>query len=239
MIKIITMAFVLISTSIFSQITLSTKLIIGKDTIPLKHGQSIASVIDSINKVRLDKYYAERQRIEDSTEMAYITRCRKGPHLYFNMKNEENGRFYIEMEKDPEEVAKIIDSTKFKKIDSLITYSDMSYEVLDKINSQRSQKIDIDSSSQEIFSEEMVITYFLKKDVAVLEKTIIERCEKECAEEVFRHIVKNKKLINTLSTVDLEYLNLIIVEDRRSVMTFINYKQKNKKNSEYKIVYIR
>lgn len=232
------MAFVLISTSIFSQITLSTKLIIGKDTIPLKHGQSIESVIDSINKVRLDKYYAERQRIEDSTEMAYITRCRKGPHLYFNMKN-ENGRFYIEMEKDPEEVAKIIDSTKFKKIDSLITYSDMSYEVLDKINSQRSQKIDIDSSSQEIFSEEMIITYFLKKDVAVLEKTIIERCEKECAEEVFRHIVKKKKLINTLLTVDLEYLNLIIVEDRRSVMTFINYKQKNKKNSEYKIVYIR
>ena len=233
------MAFVLISTSIFSQITLSTKLIIGKDTIPLKHGQSIASVIDSINKVRLDKYYAERQRIEDSTEMAYITRCRKGPHLYFNMKNEENGRFYIEMEKDPEEVAKIIDSTKFKKIDSLITYSDMSYEVLDKINSQRSQKIDIDSSSQEIFSEEMITTYFLKQQVAVLEKTIIERCEKECAEEVFRHIVKKKKLINTLLTEDLEYLNLIIVEDRRSVMTFINYKQKNKKNSEYKIVYIR
>lgn len=237
--KIITMAFVLISTSIFSQITLSTKLIIGKDTIPLKHGQSIESVIDSINKVRLDKYYTERKRVEDSTEMAYITRCRKGPHLYFNMKNEENGRFYIEMEKDPEEVAKIIDSTKFKKIDSLITYSDMSYEVLDKINSQRRQKIDIDSSSQEIFSEEMIITYFLKKDVAVLEKTIIERCEKECAEEVFRHIVKKKKLINTLLTVDLEYLNLIIVEDRRSVMTFINYKQKNKKNSEYKIVYIR
>lgn len=233
------MAFVLISTSIFSQITLSTKLIIGKDTIPLKHGQSIESVIDSINKVRLDKYYTERKRVEDSTEMAYITRCRKGPHLYFNMKNEENGRFYIEMEKDPEEVAKIIDSTKFKKIDSLITYSDMSYEVLDKINSQRSHKIDIDSSSQEIFSEEMIITYFLKKDVAVLEKTIIERCEKECAEEVFRHIVKKKKLINTLLTVDLEYLNLIIVEDRRSVMTFINYKQKNKKNSEYKIVYIR
>lgn len=233
------MAFVLISTSIFSQITLSTKLIIGKDTIPLKHGQSIESVIDSINKVRLDKYYTERKRVEDSTEMAYITRCRKGPHLYFNMKNEENGRFYIEMEKDPEEVAKIIDSTKFKKIDSLITYSDMSYEVLDKINSQRRQKIDIDSSSQEIFSEEMIITYFLKKDVAVLEKTIIERCEKECAEEVFRHIVKKKKLINTLLTVDLEYLNLIIVEDRRSVMTFINYKQKNKKNSEYKIVYIR
>ncbi len=239
MIKIITMAFVLISTSIFSQITLSTKLIIGKDTIPLKHGQSIASVIDSINKVRLDKYYAERQRIEDSTEMAYITRCRKGPHLYFNMKNEENGRFYIEMEKDPEEVAKILDSTKFKKIDSLITYSDMSYEVLDKINSQRSQKIDIDSSSQEIFSEEMITTYFLKKDVAVLEKTIIERCEKECAEEVFRHIVKKKKLIKTLLTEDLEYLNLIIIEDRRSVMTFINYKQKNKKINEYKIVYIR
>ena len=115
----------------------------------------------------------------------------------------------------------------------------MSYEVLEKINSQRSQKIDIDSSSQEIFSEEMIITYFLKKDVAVLEKTIIERCEKECAEEVFRHIVKKKKLINTLLTVDLEYLNLTIVEDRRSVMTFINYKQKNKKNSEYKIVYIR
>ena len=237
--KIITMALVLISTSIFSQITLSTKLIIGKDTIPLKHGQSKASVIDSINKVRLDKYYAERQRIEDSTEMAYITRCRKGPHLYFNMKNEENGRFYIEMEKDPEEVAKILDSTKFKKIDSLITYSDMSYEVLDKINSQRSQKIDIDSSSQEIFSEEMITTYFLKKDVAVLEKTIIERCEKECAEEVFRHIVKKKKLIKTLLTEDLEYLNLIIIEDRRSVMTFINYKQKNKKNNEYKIVYIR
>ena len=239
MIKVITMAFVLISTSIFSQITLSTKLIIGKDTIPLKHGQSIASVIDSINKVRLYKYYTERQRIEDSTEMAYITRCRKGPHLYFNMKNEENGRFYIEMEKDPEEVAKIIDSTKFGKIDSLITYSDMSYEVLEKINSQRSQKIDIDSSSQEIFSEEMIITYFLKKDVAVLEKTIIERCEKECAEEVFKYITKKKKLINTLLTVDLEYLNLTIVEDRRSVMTFINYKQKNKKNSEYKIVYIR
>jgi hypothetical protein len=85
----------------------------------------------------------------------------------------------------------------------------------------------------------MITTYFLKKDVAVLEKTIIERCEKECAEEVFRHIVKNKKLINRLLTEDLEYLNLTIIEDRRSVMTFINYKQKNKKNNQYKIVYIR
>jgi hypothetical protein len=236
--KIITMTLVLISTSIFSQITLSTKLIIGKDTIPLKHGQSIESVLDSINKVRLDKYYAERQRIEDSTEMAYIDRCKKGPHLYFNTVNDEN-KSYIEIENDPEEVVKIIDTTKFKKIDSLITYSDMSYEVLDKINSQRTQKMAIDSNRQEIFSEEMILTYFLKKDVAVLEKVIYERCPTECYEEVFRYITKKKKLMKILLTEDLEYINITIIEDRRSVMTFINYKQKNNKNEQYKIVYIR
>ena len=232
------MAFVLISTSIFSQITLSTKLIIGKDTIPLKHGQSIESVIDSINKVRLDKYFAERQRIEDSTEMAYISRCKKGPHLYFNTVNDEN-RSYIEIENDPEEVVKIIDSLKFQKIDSLIVYSDMAYEVLNKINSQRTQKLEIDSNRQEILSEEMILTYFLKKDVAVLEKVIYERCPTECYEEVFRYITKKKKLMKTLLTEDLEYVNITIIEDRRSVMTFINYKQKNNKNEQYKIVYIR
>lgn len=232
------MAFVLISTSIFSQITLSTKLIIGKDTIPLKHGQSIESVIDSINKVRLDKYFAERQRIEDSTEMAYISRCKKGPHLYFNTVNDEN-RSYIEIENDPEEVVKIIDSLKFQKIDSLIVYSDMAYEVLNKINSQRTQKLEIDSNRQEMLSEEMVLTYFLKKDVAVLEKVILERCPTQCYEEVFKYITKKKKLMKTLLTEDLEYVNITIIEDRRSVMTFINYKQKNNKNEQYKIVYIR
>lgn len=232
------MAFVLISTSIFSQITLSTKLIIGKDTIPLKHGQSIESVIDSINKVRLDKYFAERQRIEDSTEMAYIARCKKGPHLYFNRVNDEN-RSYIEIENDPEEVVKIIDSLKFQKIDSLIVYSDMAYEVLNKINSQRTQKLEIDSNRQEMLSEEMVLTYFLKKDVAVLEKVILERCPTQCYEEVFKYITKKKKLMKTLLTEDLEYVNITIIEDRRSVMTFINYKQKNNKNEQYKIVYIR
>ena len=232
------MAFVLISTSIFSQITLSTKLIIGKDTIPLKHGQSIESVIDSINKVRLDKYYAERQRIEDSTEIAYISRCKKGPHLYFNTVNDEN-RSYIEIENDPEEVVKIIDSLKFQKIDSLIVYSDMAYEVLNKINSQRTQKLEIDSNRQEMLSEEMVLTYFLKKDVAVLEKVILERCPTQCYEEVFKYITKKKKLMKTLLTEDLEYVNITIIEDRRSVMTFINYKQKNNKNEQYKIVYIR
>ena len=232
------MAFVLISTSIFSQITLSAKLIIGKDTIPLKHGQSIESVIDSINKVRLDKYFAERQRIEDSTEMAYIARCKKGPHLYFNTVNDEN-RSYIEIENDPEEVVKIIDSLKFQKIDSLIVYSDMAYEVLNKINSQRTQKLEIDSNRQEMLSEEMVLTYFLKKDVAVLEKVILERCPTQCYEEVFKYITKKKKLMKTLLTEDLEYVNITIIEDRRSVMTFINYKQKNNKNEQYKIVYIR
>ena len=232
------MAFVLISTSIFSQITLSAKLIIGKDTIPLKHGQSIESVIDSINKVRLDKYFAERQRIEDSTEMAYIARCKKGPHLYFNRVNDEN-RSYIEIENDPEEVVKIIDSLKFQKIDSLIVYSDMAYEVLNKINSQRTQKLEIDSNRQEMLSEEMVLTYFLKKDVAVLEKVILERCPTQCYEEVFKYITKKKKLMKTLLTEDLEYVNITIIEDRRSVMTFINYKQKNNKNEQYKIVYIR
>lgn len=236
--NIIAMAFVLISTSIFSQITLSTKLIIGKDTIPLKHGQSIESVIDSINKVRLDKYFAERQRIEDSTEMAYIARCKKGPHLYFNTVNDEN-RSYIEIENDPEEVVKIIDSLKFQKIDSLIVYSDMAYEVLNKINSQRTQKLEIDSNRQEMLSEEMVLTYFLKKDVAVLEKVILERCPTQCYEEVFKYITKKKKLMKTLLTEDLEYVNITIIEDRRSVMTFINYKQKNNKNEQYKIVYIR
>lgn len=236
--KIIMMTFVFISTSIFSQITLSSKLIIGKDTIPLKHGQSIESVIDSINKVRLVKYYAERKRIEDSTEMAYISRCKKGPHLYFNTVNDEN-RSFIEIEKDPEEVEKIIDLPKFQKIDSLNVYSDMAYEVLNKINSQRSQKIAIDSNRQEMLSEEMILTYFLKKDVAVLEKVILEKCPTQCYEEVFRYISKNKRLSKILLTEDLEYMNISIIKDRRGVTTFINYKQKNIKNSQYKIVYIR
>jgi hypothetical protein len=236
--KIIAMVFVLITTSIFSQITLSTTLYIGKDTIRLKPGQTVTSIIDSINKVRLDKYYAERQRLEDSTEMAYISRCKKGPHLYFNTINDEN-RSFIEMEKDPEEVVKIIDSLKFQKIDSVITYSELAYEVIEKINSQRTQKIEIDSNRQEMLSEDMIITYFLKKDVAVLEKVISERCPTQCYEEVFRRIAKKKSLIKTLLTEDLDYINISIIKDRRSVIVFISYKQKNNKNNQYKIVYIQ
>jgi hypothetical protein len=232
------MVFVLITTSIFSQITLSTTLYIGKDTIRLKPGQTVTSIIDSINKVRLDKYYAERQRLEDSTEMAYISRCKKGPHLYFNTINDEN-RSFIEMEKDPEEVVKIIDSLKFQKIDSVITYSELAYEVIEKINSQRTQKIEIDSNRQEMLSEDMIITYFLKKDVAVLEKVISERCPTQCYEEVFRRIEKKKSLIKTLLTEDLDYINISIIKDRRSVIVFISYKQKNNKNNQYKIVYIQ
>ena len=237
--KIITMTLVLISTSIFSQITLSTKLIIGKDTIPLKHGQSIESVLDSINKVRLDKYYAERQRIEDSTEMAYISRCKKGPHLYYNMKNEETGRYYIETQKDPEEVEEIIDSLKFQKIDSVITYSDMAYEVLNEINSARVQKLEIDSMRQEMFSEDMLYTYFLKKDVALLQKDRYDKCMEECYKLVFDQISKKKKLMRALLSENIEYISLVIVEDQRSVTAFISYKQKNSKYNQYKIVYIR
>jgi len=237
--KIMAIAFLLVSTSIFSQITLSTKLIVGKDTIPIKHGQSIESVLDSLNKIRMIAYYAERQRIEDSTETAYILRCRRGPHLYYSVKNEETGGYYIEIEKDPEEVAMVIDTLKSKKIDSVLTYSDMAYEVLDKINSQRAQKIEIDSSRQEALSEDMLFNYFLKKDVALLEEVIYERCPAQCYETVFRCIAKKKRLIRALLTEDLEYINIAIIEDRRSVVVFINYKQKNVKNDQYKIVYIR
>ena len=236
--KIIAMVFVLITTSIFSQITLSTKLVIGKDTIRLKPGQTVTSIIDSINKVRLDKYYTERQRLEDSTEMAYISRCKKGPHLYFNTINDEN-RSFIEMEKDPEEVVKIIDSLKFQKIDSVITYSEMAYEVLNEINSARVQKLEIDSMRQEMFSEDMLYTYYLKKDGALLRKDYYDKCMEECYKLVFERISKKKKLMRVLLSENIEYISLVIVEDRRSVNTFINYKQKNIEKDYYKIVYIR
>jgi len=128
---------------------------------------------------------------------------------------------------------------KFQKIDSVITYSELAYEVIEKINSQRTQKIEIDSNRQEMLSEDMIITYFLKKDVAVLEKVISERCPTQCYEEVFRRIAKKKSLIKTLLTEDLDYINISIIKDRRSVIVFISYKQKNNKNNQYKIVYIQ
>jgi hypothetical protein len=236
---IIAMTFALISTFGFSQnITLSTKLIYGKDTILLKKGQSIASVLDSLNEKRLASYYVEQQRIEDSTQSAYDERIKKGPHLYYHSKNEE-GRLYIETEFDPEIVTKIIDSLKFQKIDSVITYSDMAYEVLNEINSARTQKLETDSMRQEMFSEDMLYTYYLKKDVALLQKDHYDKCMEECYKLVFDRISRKKKLMRALLSENIEYISLSIVEDRRSVTAFISYKEKNIEKYYYKIVYIR
>jgi hypothetical protein len=155
------------------------------------------------------------------------------------MKNEETGRYYIETQKDPEEVEEIIDSLKFQKIDSVITYSDMAYEVLNEINSARVQKLEIDSMRQEMFSEDMLYTYYLKEDGALLQKDRYDKCMEECYKLVFFQISKKKKLMRALLSENIEYISLVIVEDQRSVTAFISYKQKNSKYNQYKIVYIR
>ena len=235
---ILSIAFMLVSMASISQITLSTKLIMGKDTILLKKGQSIAGVIDSLNKIRLDKYYAEQKRIEDSTQQAIDTRIKEGPHLYYNT-IDEDGRSYIESQFDFEEGKKIVDTMKVTKIDTIETYSDMANEVLAEINSLRSQKLEIDSMRQQLFAEDMIYTYYLRKGYAVLEKNVYKKCPTECYKEVFARISRKKKLINLLASADLEYLNIAIIEDKRNVITFINYQEKNKKKDRYKIVYIR
>lgn len=232
---IIAITFTLISIFGLSQhVTLHTKFIYGKDTITLKKGQSITNALDSINKTRFAKYYAEQKRIEDSIQLAYEKRIKEGPHLYYNSIDKENGKIYIETELDPEVVVKIIDSLKFQKVDSIITYSDMAYEVLKEIN----PNLNIDTIRQEVLSEDMIHTYYLKKDVAILQKDIYEKCPSECYKEVFRRISKKKKLMKILRSENIEYINLCILEDQRSVTTFIYYKEKDKEE-RYEIVYIR
>ena len=236
---IIAIAFSLISTFSLSQnITLSTKLIYGKDTIPLRKGQSIASVLDSLNEKRLAAYYAEKQRIEDSTQAAYDARVKTGPHLYYHSKDEE-GRSYIETEFDPEIAEKIIDTLKFQKIDSAITYSYMAYEVLSEINSARTQKLEIDSMRQQMFSEDMLYSYYLKKDGVLIQKDRHEKCMEECYKLVFERISRKKKLMRELISENIEYISLAIVEDPKSVLAFICYKKKSEEKDRYKIVYIR
>jgi hypothetical protein len=84
----------------------------------------------------------------------------------------------------------------------------------------------------------MIHTYYLKKDVAILQKDIYEKCPSECYKEVFRRISKKKKLMKILRSENIEYINLCILEDQRSVTTFIYYKEKDKEEG-YEIVYIR
>jgi hypothetical protein len=92
---------------------------------------------------------------------------------------------------------------------------------------------------QEMFSEDMLYTYYLKKDVALLQKDHYDKCMEECYKLVFDRISRKKKLMRALLSENIEYISLSIVEDRRSVTAFISYKEKNIEKYYYKIVYIR
>jgi len=236
--KYIAIAMLLSSASI-SQIKTSSRIIFGKDTITVKQGQSIPNIIDSLKKARFNAYQAERQRVQDSIDMAEAARIKKGPHLYFSAKEEETGNFYIETEYDPDVAANIIEETKFEKIDSVMTYSDMCHEVLNEINSKRTQKLAIDTLRQEMFSEDMILSYYIRKGCAVLQKDIYEKCPSECYKEVFWRISRKKRLMKNLLSENMEYIKLAIIEDRRNVTAFICYKKKNRKKDSYKIVFIR
>ena len=232
----------LISNSALSQIKMTMRVVIDRDTIRLRDGQTIADIYDSINSSNLMIYKLERERIEDSTDRAYFLRIKNGPHLYYNI-----DRYNNFIESDPELIDGLIKEEGLIKLDTIINYSDINYEVMSSINSFRVENsvsiVEIDSLSQEDFIESTIIPYYYLKSNsdkknAVIEIVYSERCQTECYKEVYEKIKSKKYLKKIFLDDNIEYMNISTIKDKSSVITFVRYKVSGEKE-KFKIFYIR
>ena len=198
------------------------RVILGKDTINLKDVSEIKKVIDSINTEQFRIYELQRKKIQDSIEETAILEFKRAPTLYYIDSSYENDKTftYINSEKKPDD-----ELVNKHKPDSLVTFSYLNYDVLNKINTNRNQKIEIDSSLQEIFLEEELFETVRKNKKALLVKDEFENCQcSECVDEVIYYLSSYKRFWKRLTSDKTKYIYLSVSRNQNNLYISVFYR---------------
>jgi hypothetical protein len=198
------------------------RVILGKDTINLKDVSEIKKVIDSINTEQFRIYELQRKKIQDSIEEAAILEFKRAPTLYYIDSSYENDKTftYINSEKKPDD-----ELVNKHNPDSLVTFSYLNYDVLNKINTNRNQKIEIDSSLQEIFLEEELFETVRKNKKALLVKDEFENCQcSECVDEVIYYLSSYKRFWKRLTSDKTKYIYLSVSRNQNNLYISVFYR---------------
>lgn len=217
------MKFIITLLMLIPFLTLSQlRVIIGKDTIHLKDVSEIQGVIDSINTSHFKIYEKERKRIQDSIEEAAILEFKRSPTLYYIDTEIVNNKpyIYVNSEKKPDDELLIK-----HKHDSLKTFSQLNYGVLNKINEYRKQKIEVDSLIQSEFVENLLYDEVYKNKKALLVKDEFEDCLcYECVDEITYYLSSYKRFWKRLTSDKTECIYISISRNKDNLYISVSYK---------------
>lgn len=216
------MKFIITVLMLIPFLTLSQlRVILGKDTIKIKDVSEIQKIVDSINTSQHQIYELHRKQIQDSIEEAEILELKRAPTLYYIDSSYENDKIftYINSEKKPDD--ELINK---QKPDSLVTFSYLNYDVLNKINTHRNRKIEIDSSLQETFVEDELFETVRRNKKALLVKDEFENCQcTECVDEVIYYLSAYKRFWKRLTNDKTKYIYLSISRNQNNLYISVFY----------------
>ena len=208
-------------------ITLKRSIISGGDTITLKPGQSVRAVIDSINEIRFKEALAREIRKQDSIDEA----VENAPSLYYtNFFFDEKGKIRQSHEIERNPSSEFI-RAKSDKHDSLKSYSDMNYEVIDSINRLRASmsipemEVSFDDFSNFSFVDETIFMISREKKMPMLVKDIYKKCDCACYQYIVEKIMEVEKVRKNLLNPKTKSFNISIVEDKKGIYVNVKYER--------------
>jgi hypothetical protein len=198
------------------------RVILGKDTIKIKDVSEIQKVIDSINTEQFKIYELQRKKIQDSIEEAAILEFKRAPTLYYIDTSYEYEKpfIYTNSEKKPDD-----ELVNKHKHDSLVTFSYLNYDVLNKINTYRNKKLEIDSTSQSVFIEDELLEIVRKSKKGLLVKDEFENCQcDECVDEVIYYLSSYKRFWKRLTSDKTKYIYLSVSRNQNNLYISVFYR---------------
>jgi hypothetical protein len=200
-----------------------TMLVYGKDTVEIKPGMDITKTIMSINEARFKKELVKQQRIQDSIDEA----IENAPSLYYkNQFFDEKGRLRSsnEIERNP---SKEFLAAKAPLYDSIISYSDINYQVFDSINrlrihdSLKEAEMIFDPDAEFDFVDEAIFELSKEKKIPLLVKDMYKTCDCRCYEYIAENILSVKKIKKALLDSKTESFNISILQEKKGIYVYV------------------
>jgi len=207
-----------------------TMLIYGKDTVEIKPGTDITQAIMSLNEKRFKKELARQQYIQDSIDEVIAN----APSLYYRSQFfDEKGRLKSarEIERNPDSVFL---AAKAPTYDSLLSYTDINYQVFDSINKLRiassleESDMTFDPEAEFDFVDESIFGLSKEKNLPLLVKEIYKNCDCQCYRYIAENILSVKKIKKALLSPKTKSFNIAVLQDKKGIYVYVTCIKKNR-----------
>lgn len=210
--------------SISAQAQRVTMLIYRGDTVEIKPGRDIRQAIDSINELRFKIALAKEQIRQDSIDEV----IENMPDLYYiGNYFDEKGKLKTSKEIERKPDAEFI-KAKAPEYDSVLSYSDINYQVFDSINSLRKTmslneaEMIYDDDSDLSFTDEAIFKLSSeKKNKALLVKDVWKRCDCSCYQYIVENILCIKRVRKALLNPKNKSFNIAVLQDKTGIYVYV------------------